>query len=132
MYLLDTNVWIVYLRGKSESVKQQLAKHASAEIYLCSVVLAELLFGAMKSAKPVQNRSAVDAAIAPYACLPFDQNAAERFAEIRWRLESIGTSIGPYDLQIAAIALANQCTLVTHNISEFQRVPGLIVEDWQG
>jgi tRNA(fMet)-specific endonuclease VapC len=63
--------------------------------------------------------------------LPFDEASADIQAEIRHHLESLGTPIGPYDQQIAAIALANGCTLVTHNTREFSRVPGLVIEDWE-
>jgi len=73
----------------------------------------------------------VDALLAPVTRLPFDDAAAEHFARIRHVLEQAGLMIGPFDAQIAAIALANQCTLVTHNTSEFGRVPGLTCEDWK-
>ncbi|CAN5123069.1 hypothetical protein BH10PLA2_BH10PLA2_21410 [soil metagenome] len=72
----------------------------------------------------------MDALIAPFSSLPYDNAAAEKFVEIRRQLELQGQPIGPYDTQIAAIALANDCTLVTHNLAEFGRVPGLLVEDW--
>jgi tRNA(fMet)-specific endonuclease VapC len=85
----------------------------------------------LRSAKPADNRAKVDALIAPYVCLPFDEAAADHFAVIRLHLETLGTPIGPYDLQIAAIARANSCTLVTHNAAEFGRVPGLPLEDWE-
>lgn len=131
MFLLDTNVWAVYLRGKSPQVRLRLAAQPAAEIALGSVVLAELFFGTLRSANPPENRTAVAALIAPYICLPFDEAAADRFASLRLHLESLGTPIGPYDLQIAAIALAHGCTVVTHNTAEFGRVPGLLIEDWE-
>jgi tRNA(fMet)-specific endonuclease VapC len=93
--------------------------------------VAELRHGCLRSAKPAANRSAVDALLAPHVSLPFDDPAADQYALIRHHLESIGQVIGPLDLQIAAIALAYGCTLVTHNTGEFSRVPGLVVEDWQ-
>lgn len=77
MYLLDTNAWVGYLRGKSDSVKHHMAQHPVTDIALSTVVLAELYFGARKSSKPAENRAAVDAMIAPYSCLTFDQAAAE-------------------------------------------------------
>lgn len=67
----------------------------------------------------------------PYASVPLDDRAAEIFAKERYRLESIGQSIGPYDLMIAAIALANGLVLVTHNVREFSRIQGLQIEDWE-
>lgn len=67
----------------------------------------------------------------PYHSLPFDDAAAELAGILRAQLGQPGTPIGPYDLQIAAIALVNGCTLVTHNVSEFSRVPNLVFEDWE-
>lgn len=61
----------------------------------------------------------------------FDDLAAERYGELRAHLDAAGTPIGPNDLMIASIALANSLTLVTHNTGEFSRVPGLRLEDWQ-
>ncbi|HVS36991.1 MAG TPA: hypothetical protein VMS17_15630 [Gemmataceae bacterium] len=66
-----------------------------------------------------------------FVSVPFNDAAAEVHARIRVHLESLGTPIGPYDLQIASIALANQLTLVTHNVAEFSRVNGLTVQDWE-
>ena len=63
--------------------------------------------------------------------LPFDDRAAEEYGKVRSHLAVLGTPIGPNDLMIAAIALANHMTLVTHNTAEFSRVPGLTLEDWQ-
>ena len=77
------------------------------------------------------NRAKVEAILQPYVSLPFDDAAADVHAQIRRHHESLGTPIGPYDLQIAAIALVNGCTVVTHNTNEFSRVPGLALEDWE-
>jgi len=131
MFLLDTNVCVQYLRGKSVLVRQRLASRATHEVRLCSVVLSELYVGSLRSAEPAKNRADVDQFAAPFASLPFDDSAADVYAHIRHHLESQGTPIGPYDLQIAAIALANGCTLVTHNTTEFSRVPSLVLEDWE-
>jgi tRNA(fMet)-specific endonuclease VapC len=131
MFLLDTNVCIQYLRGKNLLVRQRLAASQPQEVCLCSVVLLELHAGVLRSADPAKNRADVDQFVAPFASLPFDDAAAEICARIRHHLENQGLPIGPYDLQIAAIALANGCTLVTHNTAEFSRVPGLLLEDWQ-
>jgi tRNA(fMet)-specific endonuclease VapC len=131
-YLLDTNVWVALLRNASAAVATRF--HAAAptgDLRVCSVVRAELRYGALRSAKPAFNRASVDAMLAPYPSLPFNDAAADQYATIRQHLESLGLVIGPLDLQIAAIALANGCALVTHNTTEFGRVPGLSVEDWQ-
>jgi tRNA(fMet)-specific endonuclease VapC len=131
MFLLDTNVWVTFLRKPNSPVVPRLQTRTPAEVRVCSVVVAELRYGCLCSAKPAENRAKTDALIAPYICLPFDEPAADHFAVIRHHLESAGTPIGPYDLQIAAIALANACTVVTHNTAEFGRVPGLRYEDWE-
>ena len=77
------------------------------------------------------NDALIDQLCSQYVSLPFDDAAATEYAEIRFRLETSGEVIGPNDLLIAAIARAHGLTLVTHNIAEFRRVPGLLLEDWQ-
>lgn len=130
-YLLDTNVCVQYLRGGNSSVLQRLRNTPAQDVHLCSVVKAELFLGALRSAKPDENRAKVAAFLRPYTSLPFDDEAAFVQARIRHELERAGTPIGPYDLQIAAIALVSGQTLVTHNTSEFSRVTGLLIEDWE-
>jgi tRNA(fMet)-specific endonuclease VapC len=130
-YLLDTNVCVQYLRGRNPHVLQRLKSTPTQDVRLCAVVKAELFLGVLRSAKPDENRAKVDAFIRPYESLAFDDRAAELQAQIRHQLETAGTPIGPYDLQIAAIALANDQTLVTHNTAEFSRVPRLPIEDWE-
>jgi tRNA(fMet)-specific endonuclease VapC len=132
IYLLDSNVWIGLIRRSSAVLAARYQSVApSADIRVCSVIVAELWYGCARSAKPVANRAALEALIAPYPSLPYDNAAADHFVAIRRHLESLGQVIGPYDMQIAAIALANNCTVVTHNTGEFSRVPGLMLEDWQ-
>lgn len=132
IYLLDSNVWIGLARGSSTVLETRYRSMApSADIQVCSVIVAELWYGCARSAKPAANRAALDTLIAPYSSLPYDDAAADHFVSIRRHLESLGQVIGPYDMQIAAVARANGCTLVTHNTAEFSRVPGLAIEDWQ-
>jgi tRNA(fMet)-specific endonuclease VapC len=130
-YLLDTNVWITALRKPGSTLAVKFRATDPADIRVCSVVVAELWHGCLLSAKPAANRAAVDALLAPFPSLPFDDAAADHFVAIRRHLEQLGQVIGPYDLQIAAIARAHGCVLVTHNQAEFGRVPGLTLEDWQ-
>src|SRR2546430_972952 len=131
MVLLDTNTCVQYLRGKNALVRQRLAARPTHEVRLCSVVLSALHVGVLRSAEPAKNRTDVDQFGVPFTSLPFDDAAADVYARIRLHLESQGIPIGPYDLQIAAIALAHGCTLVTHNTTEFSRVPRLVLEDWE-
>jgi tRNA(fMet)-specific endonuclease VapC len=129
-YLLDTNAWILLLKQPPAGLRSRLHSHLPNRIVVCSVVKAELWHGAHKYQNAEQRRSVVESLLSPYASLPFDDAAARRYADIRHQLEVKGQLIGPNDLQIAAICLANDLTLVSTNTGEFGRVPGLKVEDW--
>jgi tRNA(fMet)-specific endonuclease VapC len=130
-YLLDSNTCIRYLNGQSESVRQHLEAVHPEEIALCSIVKAELFYGAAKSANPEKNLSRVNRFAERFVSLPFDDPSALIYGRIRSRLEKSGTPIGPNDLLIAAIALAHNATLVTHNTREFARVADLTLKDWE-
>ena len=132
-YLLDTNTWVAHMRQQSATVTRNLHSTDPGDIRLCSVVLAELLYGVYRSPPAYQpkNLSLVVDLQKLYASVPFDDRAAEEYAKIRADLAAKGTPIGPNDLLIAAIALANGLTLITHNTGEFSRVVGLTLDDWQ-
>jgi tRNA(fMet)-specific endonuclease VapC len=130
MYLLDTDTCIAYLRQRPGILVQRIAARQPNEVRLCAVVKAELYAGALLSRQPAALRARIDAFVPPYHSLPFDDAASEHYARIRADLTARGQLIGPNDLLIAAIALANGLTLVTHNTREFNRVVGLTVEDW--
>jgi tRNA(fMet)-specific endonuclease VapC len=130
-YLLDTNVCIRYLNGQSEAIRRRLESTPPHEIVLCSVVKAELFYGVDKSKHVNRNLTRLRRFLAPFASLPFDDTAAEIYGRIRAQLETTGTLIGPNDLLIAAISIANGATLVTHNTQEFGRIEGLELEDWE-
>jgi tRNA(fMet)-specific endonuclease VapC len=130
-YLLDTNTCIKYLNGTSEAIKEKFLAYPSFAIYICSVVKAELIFGAYKSQNPTDNLKKIGAFFQPFISFPFDDNCAKIYGNIRTALEKKGTPIGPNDLLIASIALSNKLTLVTHNTREFKRITGLFIEDWE-
>ena len=130
-YLLDTNVCIRVLNGSSADVVARLGGLDPSEVAMCTVVRAELVFGARKSTHVAENLRLVDALFEPFVCLPFDDRAADAYGSVRADLERVGRPIGPNDLLIAATALANSLILVTHKTSEFGRVPGLSVDDWE-
>jgi tRNA(fMet)-specific endonuclease VapC len=130
-YLLDTNTCIRYLNQRSERVTARFKAENERDIVVCSVVRAELYFGAMKSSQPDVTMTKQRSFTERFTSLPFDDVAAEHYARIRADLARAGTPIGPNDLLIAAIALANALTLVTHNMREFGRVVGLKIEDWE-
>ncbi len=130
-YLLDTNTCIRYLNGRAPRVLQQLQSLPPDEVRVCAVVKAEMYFGAMKSLDPVHTLAQQRAFLDAFESLPFDDAAAEAYGRIRAELTRRGTPIGPNDLMIAAIALAYDLILVTHNTAEFSRVSDLRLEDWE-
>lgn len=129
-YLLDTNAWIALLKNDA-AVKAAVQSHGVQQLFLCAPVWAELWFGACNSQRVSENQSRLRELAAKVISLPFDDRAAEHCGEIRALLNRAGTPIGPYDLQIAALARAAGLIVVTRNLSEFRRVPGLPVENWQ-
>lgn len=132
MWLLDTNAWIAYLNKKTSPIQSRILSVPVEKLLLCDdVVKAELYYGAYKSTKKSENLARLEALFRLVHSLPFDAVAARYFGEMRAMLERNGTLIGGYDMQIAAIALANELTLVTHNVREFSRIPYLRLEDWE-
>jgi len=109
----------------------RLEKLEPGEVAVSAIVRAELVFGARKSRQVAANLRLIDAFCEPFTCLPFDKHTADIYGQLRADLEREGRPIGPNDLLIAATALAHSLTLVTHNVSEFARVPGLAIEDWE-
>ena len=130
-FLPDTNVWIRHLNPAPSIVKTRLSAHVPSEIVLCDVVKAELYYGAFRSARREDNLALLNRLFSSIDSFPFNGAAARIFGELRADLMQRGTPIGPYDIQIAATALANHCTLVTHNTREFSRIDGLKLEDWE-
>lgn len=131
MYLLDTNTCIGYLNGRAVGVRQRLEAESTEDVFVCSVVKAELFYGAMKSSNSERTLAQQLEFLNRFVSLPFDDTSALIFGRIRAQLAIAGTPIGSYDLQIAAIALVNNLRLVTHNTREFNRVERLQVEDWE-
>ncbi len=117
------------LRGKSAKVMQRLHATPSAEVLVPMQVRAELRVGAAKSAKPDENAAKVDSFIKPYAVLWPDDDIMTHYVAIRCALETKGQCISEADLWIAATARSRGDVVVTNNVEEFQRVPGLVVED---
>lgn len=132
IYLLDTNTCVQVLRhGAASRVFARLASVGSGDVVLCSVVIGELLFGALRSRDVAKNLGDVATFATGFQSLAFDDLAAKEYAGVKADLAFKGTPIGPNDLMIAAIALANDLTLISHNTTEFRRVVGLNLDDWQ-
>jgi tRNA(fMet)-specific endonuclease VapC len=133
MILLDTNVFIDALDSRRPIVRRRLgeAQAAGEALGLSSVVLFELRFGLCLSARRSQNERTLQAVLnGGIEVVAFDGDDAKEAAELRAALRRAAREIGPYDLLIAAQARRRGATLVTHNMREFSRVPGLIAVDW--
>ncbi len=129
MFLLDTNVCIGLLQGQAPLVSR-LRQLRPREIAVCSVVVAELLYGARKNHKVAENLAVLRRFLAPLSSLPFDDRAAEDYGAIRADLERAGAPIGANDLMIASIARAHDCVLVSSDSRAFSRIVGLRWESW--
>ena len=130
-YLLDTNACIQFLNPGTTGIPGHLAAMSREDVVICQIVKAELYYGAYKSARRDANLALLANFFSQFESLPFDDAAAEAYGRLRAELARRGTPIGPNDLMIAAIALAYDLILVTHNMSEFSHVPGLHLEDWE-
>jgi tRNA(fMet)-specific endonuclease VapC len=128
IWLLDTNVLIHAQRGRPQAVEKRLQSVSPDDVATTVVSVAEINCGIFKSADPQRKRELWDTFLSPIKVLDFDVAAASAHAEIRFALRK--HPIGERDLLIASIALSRQLTVVTNNTKEFQRVPGLQVEDW--
>lgn len=131
MYHLDSNILIGFLRGQLMSAYELLMNSDASLFKVPAVVKAELLLGAEKSARPNEERLKVESLLLPFEIVPFDESCAMHYAKIRTTLEHKGQTIGSNDYLIAATALAHGAVLVTNNVDEFRRVPGLSLECWE-
>lgn len=129
-YLLDTNICIYIINNRPPEVRRIFEGHSSTESTISVVTLLELKVGAHKSVKPAMRLDIVDRFASPMMSLPLTDDDASIAARLRAELERKGMPIGPYDLLIAAQALARDLTVVTNNEREFVRIPGLKVENW--
>ena len=130
MWLLDTNICIYLIKKRPPRLLERLRAVDIRAVSVSSITVAELHYGAAKSARAEQNLLALAALLAPLTVEPFDDGAAAVYGAVRADLERAGTPIGPLDMLIAAHALALHRTVVTNNAREFRRVPRLEVENW--
>lgn len=131
MYCLDSCILVDFLRGKLKLAYDLLMKSDAGLFKVPAVVKAELLLGAEKSDRPEEERLKVDSLLLPFEIVPFDEACAVHYARIRASLERKGQPIGGNDYLIAATALSRGAVLVTNNVDEFKRVPGLCIECWE-
>ncbi len=132
MYLLDTDICIFMIRGKHPHLVKKIELLPAENVFLSSISLAELAYGVSNSQDPERNRTALELFASAFEILSFDSQHARLYGEIRTYLKRRGTPIGPYDLQIAAQALAHDYAVITRNVSKFSRIPGLRWEGCEG
>jgi len=128
--MLDTNICIYLIKQQPPTVIERFLSHPVGAIGVSSLTVAELAFGVNKSRQVTKNRLALEQFLAPLEVAVFDHDAALSYGRVRARLETIGSPIGSMDLLIAAHALSLGVRLVTNNLREFRRVPGLKLENW--
>lgn len=130
IYMLDTNICIYAMKNKPVEVLQRFLEELDNGLCISSITLAELEYGMQHSSNPAKNEQALLRFLAPLSVLPFGPAAASEYGKIRAYLQSQGTPIGPLDMLIAGHARSENMVLVTNNVQEFKRVPGLTIENW--
>lgn len=128
-YMLDTNIVIYTFKNKPVVVKEAFERYYGQSC-LSTVTLMELIYGAEKSSNPERNLSVIEGFVSRIDAISYDDIAANHTGQIRAELAKNGTPIGPYDQMIAGHARSQGLILVTNNMREFERVPGLRLENW--
>jgi tRNA(fMet)-specific endonuclease VapC len=128
--LLDTNICIFIIKRRPAAVLERFREYEIGDLGISSITLSELRYGVVKSEHRDRNARALDEFVTPMEIIPFDENAALAYGEIRATLERAGTVSGSMDMLIAAQAVALSIPLVTNNTRDFQRVRGLTILDW--
>lgn len=129
-YMLDTNICIYAIKNRPEIVLQRLKENMQNGLCISAITLAEMQHGVEKSAQPEKNAAALMRFVSILQVLPFDDGAAVEYGKVCAHLQRHGTPISPMDTLIAAHAKAEGLTIVTNNVREFERVPGLKIENW--
>ena len=129
-HLLDTDICIHLLNRRTEQFQRRLESVGAHAVAVSTVTVGELRFGAWRSPKITENLRLLDCFLEPFIVLPFAADCAAEYGRLRAHLAAHGTPIGPNDTLIAATAVSQNLTLVTGNTREFERVPGLRLENW--
>lgn len=130
MYLLDTNICIYAMKDRYPFLTERLLTIHPDQIFISSVTVGELEYGAAKSRWGEQTHLRMQMFVSAFTVLPFSQSDAVVFGCIRAELAAMGMPIGPYDMMIAAQGVNRGLTVVTHNTAEFSRISSLLLEDW--
>jgi len=129
-YLLDTDICIYLIKKHPPEVLARFQQTQLKQLHISTITVFELYFGIEKNNSQQRNLVALENFISPLMLVDFSVESAKKAAKIRSILQKQGKPIGAYDLQIAAIAVAENMTLLTHNVREFERVKGLKLENW--
>ncbi|MBR4606515.1 MAG: type II toxin-antitoxin system VapC family toxin [Lachnospiraceae bacterium] len=129
-YLFDTNCCIYGIKGSFQSLTDRLMEISPGEIAISTITLGELEYGAAKSKWGDRTRNSMKAFLSNFPVLEFTEGDARVFGTIRATLELSGNKIGLLDAMIGAQGVNRGLTVVTHNVREFVRIPGIILEDW--
>ena len=129
-FMLDTNTCIYIIKQKPFEVIERFKRTRISHIGISSITLSELSYGVSKSSKPEQNQVALAQFLAPLEILPYGDDTAQYYGDLRAHLEKHGAPIGSLDMLIAAHALSIDCTLITNNEKEFIRIPDLKIDNW--
>jgi len=128
-YMLDTNIVIYTIKNRPSHVREIFKQH-EGQMCISSVSLGELIYGAERSYQTERNLADINSLIARMEVSAFEEHACEHFGQLRAELYKAGQPIGPYDMMIAGHARSMGLILVTNNTKEFERVPGLRLENW--
>jgi tRNA(fMet)-specific endonuclease VapC len=127
--MLDTNIVIYTINKRPKEVREAFKRHQD-QICISAITLGELIYGAERSARPENNLEVIEGMSARLEVFPFNHQDAVHFGQLRAELAAVGKPIGPYDTMIAGQARSRGLILVTNNVKEFNRVPGLRIENW--
>ena len=130
MYLLDTNICIFAIKGKSHRLLEKISEHLKNGIYISSLTIAEMEFGVSNSMYPKKNRISLLKFISIFNTLDFCVKDAIPYGVLKSDLKRAGKIIGPIDMLLAAQAISNDFTLITNNVKEFNRITGLKIQAW--
>jgi len=128
--MLDTNICIYIMKNKPEHIREKLRTYNLGDVYLSSIVVSELYYGAYKSEQVQRNLLALEHFLKPFNIIDYDLKASIEYGQIRGSLEKAGKVIGGLDMLIAAHARSLDFTLVTNNTKEFERIENLVIDNW--
>jgi tRNA(fMet)-specific endonuclease VapC len=129
-FLLDTNTCIYIIKRKPPKVLEKFQTLDISDVGISSITVAEIEYGVYKSQRQEQNRAALSQFLIPLEIIPFDERSTQTYGRIRAQLERQGIVIGSMDMLIASQAISSGLILVTNNVRELSRIPGLVIENW--